>query len=64
MIVGVRPSINVITRAVGGPVFAALLSVADEVRVGKRPLHMEAIEAKPELYGWMTEIIQKLSDSA
>ena len=64
MIVGVRPSINVITRAVGGPVFAALLSVADEVRVGKRPLHMEAIEAKPALYGWMTEIIQKLSDSA
>lgn len=41
-----------------------LLFVAEGVRDGKRPKHMEAIEAKPEFYRWVerraTFMLQKM----
>lgn len=62
LIVSIKPAVNFIMRTAIGPMFTALLSVADDVRVGKRPLHQEAMDAKPELYDWLTETIEKLEE--
>eukprot|EP00522_Entomoneis_paludosa_P012375 CAMPEP_0172456628 /NCGR_PEP_ID=MMETSP1065-20121228/16798_1 /TAXON_ID=265537 /ORGANISM="Amphiprora paludosa, Strain CCMP125" /LENGTH=101 /DNA_ID=CAMNT_0013209777 /DNA_START=59 /DNA_END=361 /DNA_ORIENTATION=- len=37
-----------------------LLQVAEGVRDGKRPQHLQAIEERPELYQWIEERIQVL----
>lgn len=46
---------NFATRTVIGHMWLALLHVAEDVRDGKRPMHKEAIDAKPELYDWIEE---------
>ena len=50
--------VNFFTRTVQGRMWGSLLEVAEDVRDGKRPAHREAIDAKPELYGWAEERIK------
>jgi hypothetical protein len=45
--------INFVTRTVLGRFWGTLLSVAEEVRDGKRPDHAAAIEKKADLYEWV-----------
>jgi hypothetical protein len=45
--------INFVTRTVLASMWTALLTVAEEVRDGKRPLHQEAIQQQQELYDWI-----------
>ena len=59
--------INFVTRTVLGTMWSALLSVAEEVRDGKRPLHQEMIDEKQELYDWVNArvgvMIEKMKSS-
>jgi hypothetical protein len=50
--------INFITRTVVGHIWGMLLQVAEEVRDGERPIHAEAIAAKPDFYKWVDERTQ------
>jgi len=54
--------VNFFTRTVQGRMWGSLLEVAEDVRDGKRPAHKEAIEAKPELYGWVEQRIKIMLD--
>jgi len=47
--------INFFTRTAMGQMWNMFLNVAEEVKEGKRPAHLEAIEKKPELYEWIKE---------
>jgi len=55
-------TVNFFTRVVQGRIWGRLLEVAEEVRDHKRPAHEKAIEAKPELYGWVEDRIKVLFD--
>lgn len=56
--------INFVSKHMIGGLWGMLLYVAEGVRDGKRPKHMEAIEAKPEFYRWVerraTFMLQKM----
>jgi hypothetical protein len=54
--------INLVTRTAFGSLWSALLSVAEEVRDGKRPEHQEAIAAKRELYDFVEGRIDVMID--
>lgn len=53
--VGLVPQrmINFVTRTVIGRLWAKLLHVADNIRNGEMPSHLEAMERKRELYDWI-----------
>jgi hypothetical protein len=46
--------INFFTKSVVGRMWQSLLTVAQEIRDGKRPEHARAIQEKHELYGWVS----------
>jgi hypothetical protein len=50
--------LNFITRTAIGRVWAMMLKVAEDVRAGTRLAHKEAIESKPEFYGYIQERIR------
>lgn len=50
--------INFFTRTVIGRQWGSLLEVAEDVREGRRPAHLEAIQAKRELYDWVEERVK------
>lgn len=50
--------INFFTRTVVGQQWGSLLQIAEDVKNGKRPNHQKAMEAKPELYGWVEERVR------
>lgn len=53
--------INFVVRTVIGRMWEKFLSVAEDVKEGKRPHHKEAIEAKREcLYNWVDERIDAM----
>lgn len=53
--------INFVVRTVLGAMWADLLSVAEDVRDGKRPQHAAAIEEKRELlYDWVDFRVQQM----
>jgi hypothetical protein len=52
--------INFFHRNVLGSLWASMLQVAEDVRDGKREAHKEAIESKPELYGWVEQRVDAL----
>lgn len=57
---------NFVTRTVIGRFWSSMMQVAEDVREGKRPAHMEAINEKRELYDWMDQriaaMVQKLKE--
>jgi len=60
---GVHPSIiNYVSRTVFGRMWCALLSVAEEVRDGKRMKHMEAIRQNPVLYEWIRQRVDAMME--
>jgi hypothetical protein len=48
---------NFVTRTVIGRFWSSLMHVAEDVREGKRPQHMEAIDQKRDLYEWIDQRI-------
>jgi hypothetical protein len=56
--------INFITRTVIGTIWGMFLSVAEDVRNGKRFQHKQAISAKKEFYDWMAVRIGILLEKA
>jgi hypothetical protein len=56
--------INFITRTVIGTIWAMFLTVAEDVRSGKRPQHEQAIVAKKDFYDWMAVRISILLERA
>ena len=57
----VSPSVNnLILRTVSPRMWAALLSVAEQVRDGKRPQHALAIQEQPEIYQWVEALVEKM----
>jgi hypothetical protein len=58
--------INFVTRTVIGQIWGVLLQVAEDVRDGKQPQHEQAIECKPDIYGFIKErvkvMFQKLKE--
>jgi hypothetical protein len=54
--------INFVTRTVIGTIWAMFLTVAEEVRDGKRPVHQAAIDEKPDFYNWISERADKVLD--
>jgi hypothetical protein len=50
--------INFVSRTVMGRMWAALLSVAEDIRAGKRAQHTEAIAKKRELYDWIKSRVE------
>lgn len=50
--------INFFTRQVIKQMLVSLLDVASDIQSGKREKHAEAIRAKEELYGWVTERVE------
>ena len=51
---------NFVTKTAVGMCWSKLLSVADQVRRGKRPEHQQRIEEKAELYAWIQERAQAM----
>lgn len=56
--------INFVTRTVIGTIWAMFLSVAQDVRDGKRPQHKQAIAEKKDFYDWMAVRISLLLEKA
>jgi hypothetical protein len=54
--------VNFVTRTVIGTIWAMFLTVAEEVRDGKRPVHQAAIEEKQEFYDWVRDRADKVLD--
>jgi hypothetical protein len=54
--------INFVTRTVIGTIWAMFLTVAEEVRDGKRPVHQAAIDEKQDFYNWISERAEKVLD--
>lgn len=54
---------NFVMRTVLGQMWFSVLQVAEDVRDGKRPMHKEAIDAKPELYNWIEERASVMIDN-
>ncbi|GKY96051.1 hypothetical protein MPSEU_000565300 [Mayamaea pseudoterrestris] len=52
--------INFFTKSVVGKMWQSLLTVAQEIRDGKRPEHAKAVEAKGELYDWVKQRVHVL----
>lgn len=56
--------INFVTRTVVGTIWAMFLSVAEDVRSGKRTQHEQAIAEKKDFYDWMAARIGVLLENA
>ncbi|GAX13238.1 hypothetical protein FisN_17Hh173 [Fistulifera solaris] len=52
--------INFFTRQVIKQMLVSLLDVARDIQTGKREKHAAAIQAKEELYGWVTKRVESL----
>lgn len=50
--------INFFARTAAGRQWGAMLQIAEDIREGKRVDHQNAIEAQPELYGWVEERVR------
>jgi hypothetical protein len=52
--------INFFHRNVLGSLWSSILQVAEDVRDGKREVYKDAIQSKPELYGWVEQRVDAL----
>lgn len=56
-----KPTINLIVKTFFPPTWDKLFRLAEEVRDGKRPMHDKAITDRKELYDWVTERVNALT---
>ncbi|CAB9507005.1 expressed unknown protein [Seminavis robusta] len=57
----VSPAKNFILKTIAGPAWAALIYLAEHVKKGKSAPHKAAIDSKPELYGWVYEVVERMT---
>jgi hypothetical protein len=55
--------VNFFTRTVIGRMWGRLLEIAEDVRSDKRHEHRIAIQARPELYGWVEQRVQVMFEN-